>query len=95
MSDEAGGDDKVVAVLGKDPRWAHIQDVDDIPEYTRKEITHFFEHYKDLEPASGSRSTSGPVPPRPSVSSPRRSSASRSTRARPRRRARASRPSTL
>ncbi|MFT4210739.1 MAG: inorganic diphosphatase [Microbacterium sp.] len=50
MSDEAGGDDKVVAVLGKDPRWAHIQDVDDIPEYTKKEITHFFEHYKDLEP---------------------------------------------
>lgn len=22
----------------------------DIPEYTQKEITHFFEHYKDLEP---------------------------------------------
>ena len=34
----------------KDPRWAHIQDVADIPEYTRKEIEHFFEHYKDLEP---------------------------------------------
>ncbi|GAA3988041.1 hypothetical protein GCM10023085_82160 [Actinomadura viridis] len=32
MSDEAGGDDKVVAVLAKDPRWNHIQDVDDIPE---------------------------------------------------------------
>ncbi|MBN9184222.1 inorganic diphosphatase [Microbacterium sp.] len=50
MSDEAGGDDKVVAVLGKDPRWAHIQDVGDIPEFTKKEIAHFFEHYKDLEP---------------------------------------------
>jgi inorganic pyrophosphatase len=24
--------------------------VDDIPEYTKKEIQHFFEHYKDLEP---------------------------------------------
>ena len=34
----------------KDPRWSHIQDVNDIPEYTRKEIEHFFEHYKDLEP---------------------------------------------
>ncbi len=22
----------------------------DIPEFTRKEIEHFFEHYKDLEP---------------------------------------------
>ena len=50
MSDEAGGDDKVVAVLAKDPRWDHIQDVADIPEYTKKEIAHFFEHYKDLEP---------------------------------------------
>ena len=50
MSDEAGGDDKVIAVQHKDPRWSHIQDVADIPEYTRKEIEHFFEHYKDLEP---------------------------------------------
>ncbi|GAA4178402.1 inorganic diphosphatase [Gryllotalpicola koreensis] len=50
MSDEAGGDDKVIAVQYKDPRWTWIQDVDDIPEYTKKEIQHFFEHYKDLEP---------------------------------------------
>ena len=50
MSDEAGGDDKVVAVIAKDPRWDHIQDVNDLGEYTRKEIEHFFEHYKDLEP---------------------------------------------
>jgi inorganic pyrophosphatase len=28
----------------------HIQDVNDIPEYTRKEIEHFFARYKDLEP---------------------------------------------
>ena len=34
----------------KDPRWAHIQDLGDIPEFTRKEIEHFFTHYKDLEP---------------------------------------------
>ncbi|MHA7985273.1 inorganic diphosphatase [Rathayibacter sp. CAU 1779] len=50
MSDEAGGDDKIIAVQYKDPRWSHIQDVDDIAEYTKKEIQHFFEHYKDLEP---------------------------------------------
>jgi len=37
-------------VQHKDPRWAHIQDVDDIPQHTRDEIGHFFEHYKDLEP---------------------------------------------
>ncbi|WP_285115517.1 inorganic diphosphatase [Leifsonia sp. fls2-241-R2A-40a] len=50
MSDEAGGDAKVIAVPYKDPRWLHIQDVDDIPEQTRKEIEHFFARYKDLEP---------------------------------------------
>lgn len=50
MSDEAGGDAKIIAVPHKDPRWAHIQDVDDIPEYSRKEIEHFFARYKDLEP---------------------------------------------
>ncbi len=44
MLDEAGGDDKVVAVLAKDPRWAHIQDVDDLDEWTKGEIGHFFEH---------------------------------------------------
>ena len=50
MLDEAGGDDKLVAVLTQDPRWSHIQDLDDVPEFTKKEIEHFFEHYKDLEP---------------------------------------------
>ncbi|MEA9984937.1 MULTISPECIES: inorganic diphosphatase [Subtercola] len=50
MSDEAGIDSKVIAVPAKDPRWAHIVDVDDIPQQLRNEIEHFFEHYKDLEP---------------------------------------------
>ena len=50
MTDDGGGDAKVIAVIAKDPRWDWVQDVDDIPEYTRKEIEHFFEHYKDLEP---------------------------------------------
>ena len=50
MTDEAGGDGKVLCVPAGDNRWDHIQDVDSIPEFTRKEIEHFFEHYKDLEP---------------------------------------------
>ena len=50
MTDDGGSDAKVVAVPAGDPRWNHIQDVNDIPEYTRKAIEHFFEHYKDLEP---------------------------------------------
>jgi inorganic pyrophosphatase len=50
MTDDGGSDAKVIAVLTKDPRWAHIQDIDDIPEFTKQEIEHFFTHYKDLEP---------------------------------------------
>ena len=50
MRDEAGIDSKIIAVPAKDPRWSHIQDIADVPEQTRKEIEHFFEHYKDLEP---------------------------------------------
>jgi len=50
MTDDGGSDAKVIAVPAKDPRWEHIQDVSDVPEHLRKEIEHFFEHYKDLEP---------------------------------------------
>ena len=50
MTDDAGIDSKVIAVPAKDPRWDWIQDITDVPEFTRKEIEHFFEHYKDLEP---------------------------------------------
>ena len=50
MTDDGGSDAKVICVQSKDPRWAHIQDLADIPEFTRKEIEHFFTHYKDLEP---------------------------------------------
>jgi inorganic pyrophosphatase len=50
MSDEAGGDAKVVCVPATDPRWTHIQNLSDVPQQTRDEIKHFFEHYKDLEP---------------------------------------------
>lgn len=49
MSDEAGSDAKIIAVPYKDPRWAQIQNVNDVPEGTRREIEHFFTHYKDLE----------------------------------------------
>ena len=50
MEDDGGIDTKVICVPAKDPRWSHIQDLADIPEFTVKEIQHFFEHYKDLEP---------------------------------------------
>lgn len=49
MTDEAGGDDKVLCVP-VDPRNADVQDISDVNEFTLKEIQHFFERYKDLEP---------------------------------------------
>ncbi|HEY0890366.1 MAG TPA: inorganic diphosphatase [Nocardioides sp.] len=49
MTDEAGGDDKVLC-LPVDPRNEATQDIGDISEFDRLEIQHFFEVYKDLEP---------------------------------------------
>ena len=50
MEDDGGIDEKLVCVPAKDPRWAHIQDLADLPQQTKNEIEHFFSHYKDLEP---------------------------------------------
>ncbi len=50
MRDEKGGDDKVLAVPCEDPRVDHLRDIDDLPNFDRLEIQHFFETYKDLEP---------------------------------------------
>jgi len=50
MTDEKGGDDKVLCVPSTDPRMSHLRDIDHIPEFDRLEIQHFFEVYKDLEP---------------------------------------------
>jgi inorganic pyrophosphatase len=50
MKDEAGGDDKVLCVPAEDVRMLAMQDLEDIPEFARLEIQHFFEVYKELEP---------------------------------------------
>ena len=50
MTDEKGGDDKVLCVPAGDPRQEHIRDIHHLPEFDRLEIQHFFEVYKDLEP---------------------------------------------
>ena len=50
MTDEAGGDDKVLCVPAGDPRQEHLRDIHHLPEFDRLEIQHFFEVYKDLEP---------------------------------------------
>jgi inorganic pyrophosphatase len=51
MEDDGGMDEKILCVPAKDKRWEHIQDINDVPQQTKNEIAHFFEHYKDLEPA--------------------------------------------
>ena len=52
MSDEGGGDTKVLAVpIDKlTPLYRGIQAARDLPEMVLAQITHFFAHYKDLEP---------------------------------------------
>ena len=52
MTDEAGGDEKILAV--PDDRvfagYSHIQDIGQVSSHWLERIGHFFEHYKDLEP---------------------------------------------
>ena len=50
MTDEAGGDDKLLCVPAHDPRVEHLRDIHHVSEFDRLEIQHFFEVYKDLEP---------------------------------------------
>jgi len=52
MTDEAGEDTKLLAVpADKLSRlYRHVKGIADVPELSLKQIAHFFEHYKDLEP---------------------------------------------
>jgi inorganic pyrophosphatase len=52
MEDEAGGDEKVLAVpVSKvTRRYDRVRTYTDLPEITLLQIEHFFIHYKDLEP---------------------------------------------
>ena len=50
MRDEKGGDDKVLCVPASDQRAAWRTEIEDVSEFHRLEIQHFFEVYKDLEP---------------------------------------------
>jgi len=52
MEDEAGEDTKVLAVPidRLHPLYRSVATARDLPEMTLAQITHFFEHYKDLEP---------------------------------------------
>ncbi len=51
MTDESGVDAKIIAVpVDKlSPLYTDISSTDDLPELLLSQISHFFEHYKDLE----------------------------------------------
>lgn len=51
MEDEAGGDEKIIAVpVDKlHPFYANVRSYKDLPEILLSQIEHFFVHYKDLE----------------------------------------------
>jgi inorganic pyrophosphatase len=52
MQDEAGPDNKILAVpiVKVDADFADVHDVSDLKEPTKNKIKHFFESYKQLEP---------------------------------------------
>jgi inorganic pyrophosphatase len=52
MNDEAGGDEKLLAVPSAKltRRYDRIHNYTDLPDITLRQIEHFFQHYKDLEP---------------------------------------------
>ena len=52
MQDEAGGDEKLLAVPSDKltKRYHKVRNYSDLPDITIQQIQHFFEHYKDLEP---------------------------------------------
>jgi len=52
MEDNAGQDEKIIAVPSHrlTKKYDHITEFSDMPEITRLQVEHFFEHYKDLEP---------------------------------------------
>lgn len=51
MTDEAGGDAKLVAVPHEKitPLYKDVKECSDLPQLLLDQIKHFFEHYKDLE----------------------------------------------
>ena len=51
MQDEAGGDEKIIAVpiTKLTRRYEKVLTHTDLPDITLKQVQHFFEHYKDLE----------------------------------------------
>jgi inorganic pyrophosphatase len=67
MSDEAGGDDKVLCVPASDPRWDHITDIGDVSPFELDAIKHSSCTIRTSSPRNMSTRPTGPIgrPPRP------------------------------
>jgi inorganic pyrophosphatase len=50
MTDDKGRDAKLICVPFADPRFGHLREINDLDPFTRREIEHFFDIYKQLEP---------------------------------------------
>ena len=57
MEDEKGPDAKIICVPLGDPRWDQVRDLGDMPAHLRREIHHFFDVYKALEPGKSTSTT--------------------------------------
>jgi inorganic pyrophosphatase len=49
MIDGGDRDEKILCVPDKDPRYAHVKSLKDIPQHRLAEISEFFKTYKNLE----------------------------------------------
>lgn len=49
MVDNGEPDQKIIGVMDTDPRFSHINELEDIQQHTKREIKHFFNTYKDLQ----------------------------------------------
>lgn len=57
MEDDGGQDEKIIAVPSPHLtlRYEKVHNYTDLPDITRHQVEHFFEHYKDLEPGKWSK----------------------------------------
>jgi inorganic pyrophosphatase len=57
MEDDGGQDEKIIAVPSPHLtlRYERVHDYTDLPDITRHQVEHFFQHYKDLEPGKWSK----------------------------------------
>jgi inorganic pyrophosphatase len=49
MIDRGEADDKIIAVADQDASVSHIKEINELPDFFRVELKHFFENYKTLE----------------------------------------------